>query len=330
MRDLLAAYDRLAVNGPVGRAVVTRVWGSAPRQPGAVLFATAQGTSVGSVSGGCVETAVVDGIGRAMSEGRPSLMTFAVSDERAWEVGLACGGTIDVFVEPEVRPELLAAARNPEPSVVPTIIAGALPLGTVESNTPLESALAEPMRKALEDGRSRCAEIMLDGDETTVFLEAFPTRPTIVIVGAVHIAQHLAAFAKPLGYRIIVTDGRENLLTRERFPDADDLRLGWPEDTLGDLPLGRATAICILSHDPKFDDPAMRLALRSEAGYIGAIGSKRTQAGRRRRLEEEGFGDSDLARIHGPIGLDIGAREPAEIALAILAEITAVRGSGTS
>jgi xanthine dehydrogenase accessory factor len=159
----------------------------------------------------------------------------------------------------------------------------------------------------------------------------FPRRPTLLIFGGVHIAMALVRLARPLGFRTVVADGREAFLTRERFPDADQLLLGWPEEVFRRVGLDAATCVCILTHDPKFDEPALELALRSPACYIGAIGSKQTQAHRRERLQSAGFSAAEIARLHGPIGLDLGGRNPAEIALAILAEITAVRyGRGES
>jgi xanthine dehydrogenase accessory factor len=178
---------------------------------------------------------------------------------------------------------------------------------------------------ALSALQSRLQLFAPGGVEHEIFLEVLPRRPTLLLIGAVHVAAELARFAKPLGYRIVVADGRESFLDRERFPDAHELLLAWPAEAFQQVEINGATCICVLSHDPKFDEPALELALRSPAGYIGAIGSKKTQAERRERLKGAGFTDADLARIHGPIGLDIGGREPAEIALAILAEITAVR-----
>jgi xanthine dehydrogenase accessory factor len=169
-------------------------------------------------------------------------------------------------------------------------------------------------------------ETLGEGDAATaVFLEVFPRRPTLLIFGGVHVATHLVHMAKPLGYRTVVADGREGFLTRERFPTADALILGWPADVFTRVGIDSATCICLLTHDPKFDEPALDIALRSPAVYVGAIGSRKTQQVRRERLRAAGFTEAEVARLHGPIGLDLGGREPAEIALAILAEISAVR-----
>jgi xanthine dehydrogenase accessory factor len=335
MRDLVAAYDQLSA-GPrqVGRAVVTSVWGSAPRAEGAAMLATKDGTVAGSVSGGCVESAAAAEIAAAIERGSPRLVTFGVSHEEAWAVGLACGGTIRIFVEPRVRPEILDAARGPGGEVIATIIDGPgtgaavrvcadgrvsggadLPRDTVR-----DAALAALRREA-------SGTITLDqpGGATTVFLEVFPRQPRLVIVGATHVAAALVPLARRLGYRTIVADGRAAFLTPERFPEADALIPAWPEEAFDRIGLDGTCYVCVLSHDPKFDEPALRLALRSPAGYIGALGSRKTQAERRERLAAEGFTGDDIGRIHGPIGLDLGGRAPAETALAILAEMTRVR-----
>lgn len=322
MRDILDAYRVLAASGPVGRAVVTRVWGSAPRTEGATIVATADGRMAGSVSGGCVEAAVVLEIQEAIRTGTSKLVSYAVSDEKAWEVGLSCGGTIDVLVEPTVRPEIVAAAESRYSTVVASVLSGAAP-GAPGGELSAVLAGEGALRAATTECRRM--DVTLPTGPVTVFLEAFPQPPKLVVVGAVHLAEVLVTLAVELGYRTIVTDGREALLTRERFPTADELVVGWPEETLAQIGLDRDTAVCILTHDPKFDEPALRVALRSAAGYVGAIGSRKTQAARRVRLSNEGFSEQEIARLHGPIGLDLGGRSPAEVALAILAEVTAVR-----
>jgi xanthine dehydrogenase accessory factor len=342
MRDLLADYDRLAAQGrPFGRAVVTSVWGSAPRPEGSSMLATADGVMAGSVSGGCVEGATATEIGEAIGRGTPRLVTFGVSHERAWEVGLACGGTIKVFVEPRVRPEILSAARGPGGEVVATVVEGPGTGGTLRvfEDGRVEGALAPEIplaavRDAAHDAlrREASATVAVDtgAGPASVFLEVFPRQPRLVIFGGVHIAVALVPLARALGYRTIVADGRAAFLTRERFPDADQLILAWPEAAFAEIGLDASCYVCILSHDPKFDEPALQLALRSPARYIGAIGSRKTQASRREWLASAGFSDAEIARIHGPIGLDLGGRQPAETALAILAQMTAVRYGGAA
>jgi xanthine dehydrogenase accessory factor len=340
MRDLLPDYDRLERLGrSVGRAVVTSVWGSAPRPEGSSMLATADGDMAGSVSGGCVEGATVTEIGEAIGRGTPRLVTFGVSDERAWEVGLACGGTIKVFVEPTVRPEILAAARGPGGEVVATVVDGpgvgslirVFEDGRIEGRLGADVPVA-PVREAalaaLRRESSHTTMVESTAGSASVFLEVFARQPRLVIFGGVHIAVALVPLARALGYRTIVADGRPAFLGRERFPDADELILGWPEAAFGQIGIDAACYVCILSHDPKFDEPALELALRSPARYIGAIGSRKTQAARRERLKAAGFTDDQVARVHGPIGLDLGGRHPAETALAILAEMTAVRYGG--
>jgi xanthine dehydrogenase accessory factor len=338
MRDLLSEYEALAATGPVGRAVVTQVWGSAPRPEGACLLATPDGRMVGSVSGGCVESAAAEAIAAAMASAAPKRMSWGVTHERAWEMGLSCGGTIEVFVEPGVRLEVLEAARRQSASVVATVIGGAAPAGSgvmVEEYGArrtfgdLPAALEEPIAALATDALSGLTSgvesLEAPAGTVDVFLEVFPRRPTLLVFGGVHIATALVRLARPLGFRTVVADGRAAFLTRERFPDVDELILGWPEEVFQRVGLDAATCVCLLTHDPKFDEPALELALRSPACYVGAIGSRKTQAIRRERLRTAGFSEAEVARLHGPIGLDLGGRNPAEIALAILAEITAVR-----
>jgi xanthine dehydrogenase accessory factor len=280
-------------------------------------------------------------IAEAIARGTPKLITFGVSDERAWDVGLACGGTIRVFVEPTVRPEILREARGPGGSVIVTVVEGpALGAGMVMHDDGSESGnlpgeldrrlLAHAARQSMAHGTSTTLELTNASGTCQIFLEAFPRRPTLVVFGGVHIAAALVPLAKRLGYRTVIADGREAFLSRERFPEADELVLAWPEEAFAKLGLDASTYVCVLSHDPKFDEPALEIALRSPAPYVGAIGSRQTQAKRRDRLKAAGFGESTLSRLRGPIGLDLGGREPAEIALAILAEMTAVRYGGTA
>lgn len=340
MRDLLADYERfLATGKPFGRAVVTSVWGSAPRPEGSCMLATSEGTIAGSVSGGCVETATALEIEGAIGRGSPKLVTFGVTDERAWEVGLACGGTIMVFVEPSVRPEVLQAARGPGGEVVVSVIAGSglgrsvrvLDDGQVAGKLPTAipaDAVRDAAREALKKEASTSQILETADGPVTLFFEVFPRQPRLVIFGGVQIAVALVPLAKALGYHTIVADGREAFLDRHRFPEADELILAWPEEAFDRIGFDSACYICVLSHDPKFDEPALQIALRSPAAYVGAIGSRKTQYARRERLREAGLSDAQVGRLHGPIGLDLGGRQPAETALAILAEMTAVRYGG--
>lgn len=353
MRDLLEEFERLRAGGAVGRAVVTSVWGSAPRPEGSCLLARTDGAMAGSVSGGCVEGATVEEIGVAILRGTPKLVRFGVSDETAWSVGLACGGTIEVFVEPVVRPPVLAAARSPGGVVVATMVAGPAPLGTAwiyddaggsqgpilpEDITEAESrnftrlvagigAEIEPRaREALRRQSSQATELeVVGGEPVRLFLEVFPRQPRLIIIGGVHIGAALVPLAKHLGFHVTVADGRDAFLSRERFPEADELILAYPREAFDQVGIDGATYICVLSHDPKFDEPALEIALRSPAAYVGAIGSRKTQAARREKLIASGLSENQIARLHGPIGLDLGGKGAAEIALSILAEMTMAR-----
>lgn len=359
MRELLSDLQRLGADGSrVGRAVVTSVWGSAPRPEGACLLANADGAIAGSVSGGCVEGATIAEIGQAIVRGTPKLVTFGVTHETAWSVGLACGGTIKLLIEPAIRRELVAVLGQRLGAVLATLLDGSGADGAVLFvDDGREPAVLQADRrtdpKGLPDGRgqtdslaglvgalrpladdalareiSRTVELTTPDGPLQVFLEVIPRPPRLVVFGAVQIAAELVPMARRLGFETVVADGREAFLARERFPDADRLLLQWPEAAFATIGLDRATYVCVLSHDPKFDEPALGLALRSPARYIGAIGSKKTQAERRTRLLNEGFSDTELARIHGPIGLPLGGRRPAETALAILAEMVKVRYGG--
>ncbi len=304
------------------------------------MLATADQRIAGSVSGGCVESATALEIAEAIRRGTPKLVTFGVTDERAWEVGLACGGTIRVLVEPTVRTEVIEAAAGPGGVVLANPLAKAAPgtpalirddgtiIGTIAGVT-AETVRAAGL-EALRRGTSRTVDVPgVDGEPVPIFFEVFPRQPRLVIFGGVHIAAALASMAKLLGYRTIVADGRESFVTRERFPDADELMVAWPDEAFARIGIDAATYVCILSHDPKFDEPALEIALRSPAAYVGAIGSRKTAQTRRERLRAIGFTEAEVARLRGPIGLDLGGRQPAETALAVLAEITAVRYGGT-
>ncbi len=355
MRDVLRDWDRMTADGsPVGRAVVTKVWGSAPRPAGACLLADAHGNIAGSVSGGCVESAAAEEITAAIERGKPRLVSYGVSDEQAWEVGLACGGTIEVYVEPAVRQELVDAARGDGGIVLATVVeggpatgwslvvrddgttSGPLPPtgrggGGTASNedTQILAGAADQVsvmaQEALTTNQSRRGTIATPRGDLDVFFELIPRQPRLVIFGGVHVAAPLVTMARALGYRTIVADAREAFLSRERFPDADQLILGWPKAAFAEIGLDPATFVVVLSHDPKLDDPALEIALRSPAPYVGAIGSRKTQNARRDRLRAAGISEDQLQRLCGPVGLDLGGREPAETALAILAEMTAVR-----
>ena len=340
----------------VGRAVVVRTFGSAPRPEGAVLLVADDGRIAGSVSGGCVEGAAAEEIARARRDGRSRVIRYGISDEQAWDVGLACGGTIDVLVEPFVREEAARAARDTAVgrsggrAIVTPLPADAPPPG-FGAHEPGEGSAPGPSIVAHEDGRldgttgdeaadralaELARDALLRGSSRTVelvgrqwFIEAFPVRPRLVVVGAVEVARTLVRLARELGFETVVIDGRAAFATPERFPGADRLVVGWPDEVADEIGLGPADAVAVLTHDVKFDEPAIAESLRRGCRYVGAVGSKKTQADRRARLREAGVGDEDLARLRGPIGLDLGGRAPAETALAILAEVVAERYGGS-
>ena len=281
------------------------------------MLATGDGSVAGSVSGGCVEAATAAEIAAAIERGSPRLVTFGVSHQEAWAVGLACGGTISIFVEPVVRPEILEAARGPGGEVVATIIEGpgtgdALRVsadGTVSGAADLpRNAIRECRARRAPAGGERDHHLDLPGGQATVFLEVFPRQPRLVIFGATHIAVALVPLARRLGYHTIVADGRVGFLTRERFPEADELIPAWPEEAFERIGLDDTCYVCILSHDPKFDEPALRLALRSPAAYIGAHRIPEDPGRAARAARRRGIHPDEIGRIHGPIGLDLGGR----------------------
>jgi xanthine dehydrogenase accessory factor len=355
MKELLETLDAWTGEGiGVGRAVVVRTFGSAPRPEGAVLLRADDGRIAGSVSGGCVEGAAAGEIETARGNGRSRVIRYGISDEEAWDVGLACGGTIDVLIEPVVPPAAAQAARSLG-RVVATVLppdappaefgrsepgAGAPPVDpiVITADGATEGTLGA--READEQLRAAAADALLRGTSRTVtigdrqvFLEAFPVKPRLVIVGAVEVARSLAVFAKELGYEVVVVDGRASFATPERFPPdrVDRLVVGWPDEVADAIGLGRDDAVAVLTHDVKFDEPAIVEALRRGCRYVGAVGSKKTQGDRRERLRAAGVSDDELSRLRGPVGLDLGGRNPSETALAIIAEVVAERygGSGT-
>jgi xanthine dehydrogenase accessory factor len=339
MRELLEHYDAWRAEGhEVGRAVVIRTYGSSPRQAGSVLLVADDGRMIGSVSGGCIEGAAAEAVLESRRSGQSRVIRYGVTNEEAWSVGLACGGTIDVLIEPDVPDAALVAARDPragETSVLGTTVVTELPPDTPDDLADAAPATAEASdaaaldqlrTDALSAGRSQTARI----EDRHVFIEAFPVAPRLVVVGATEVARSLVGLAKALGYERVVVDPRTAFATTERFPDVEQLLTDWPDEAFDRIDLGPNDAVAILSHDPKFDEPAIIEAFKRGARYVGAIGSRKTQADRRGRLLEAGLTDAQLAQIRGPIGLDLGGREPAETALAILAEIVSVRRGGSS
>jgi xanthine dehydrogenase accessory factor len=343
MRDVLPDIDRWRAQGQaIALATVIQTWGSAPREVGAKMAMTAGGEIAGSVSGGCVEGATFEAGSEVLQTGRPQLLHFGVADDTAWEVGLACGGTIEVFVEPlqetwfaPLRETILAERPAASATVVrgPGDLLGRKLVLAAEDGQPQgalgggadEPALAAA-RAALQAGKSQRTPLALPGgQEAELFVEVNLPSPTLVIVGGVHIAIALASLAKTLGYRTIVVDPRKSFGTETRFPHVDRLIQRWPDEALAEVGINRSTAVAMLTHDPKLDDPGLKAALPSPAFYVGALGSQKTQARRRERLLADGLTEAQLARLHGPIGLDLGARTPEEVALSVMAEVVAAR-----
>lgn len=323
----------------VGRAIVVRTIGSSPFEVGSTLVVAEDGRMAGSVSAGCIEGAAIEAVLAARRGHYHEVVRYGVSDERAAEVGLACGGIIDVLIEPDAPPEVLDAAREREavaiatplpdgretPDVRRVILDGAgIRSGTL-GDPAAEAELCGLARAALRDGGSRTVRI----GPHEIYLEVF-VATRLVIVGAGEIAVHLVRLAHAFGLHTVVIDARSAFVTRERFPNADELLVGWADELAERAGIDEGAHVVVLTHDPKVDDPALITALQRGARYVGALGSRRTHAARLARLRDAGISDADLARIHAPIGLDLGGHTPPEIALGILAEIVAQRHHQTA
>jgi xanthine dehydrogenase accessory factor len=294
----------------VATVVATRR--SAPRPVGSKLLVTEDGAMQGSVSGGCVESEVYEACRGVLRGEAPRLLTYGISDEQAFQVGLPCGGEIDVFVQ-EYERELFDQIGERRAVVITNLDTGAQRLvfeGEDESS----------------DALIRGAHSKVVGD---VFADVYGPPPRLLVFGAVDTAEALCRSAKQLGWRTIVADARGRFATAERIPSADELLVAWPEDVLAQVQPDHATAVVVLTHDEKFDLPALTGTVATDAFYIGALGSRRNQEKRRERLREAGVSEVSLERIHGPAGLDLGAHTPEETALSILAEILAVRAGRT-
>lgn len=331
MHEVISDIDQWqAEEQPIALATVVQTWGSAPRKEGAKMAVTPDGRMSGSVSGGCVEGAVFEEAVAALANGRAKLLHFGVADETAWDVGLACGGTIEVFVEPldadayALVQDLITAdkagasmtvIRGPE-AMLGQKLTIARDGRVVGSLGPELDALARAAEKELQTSR----RVTLT-DEVEVFIDVVRPAPTLIMVGGVHIAIALAQYAKVLGYRTIVVDPRRAFGSEARFPHVDRLIQAWPKKAFAEIDLTPETAVALLTHDPKIDDPALAVVLEKPVFYIGALGSSKTHAKRVARLQEKGIAAAKIARIQGPIGLDIGAVTPEEIALSVMAEI---------
>ncbi len=342
MRELFPSIEQwMAANQPVALATVVSTWGSSPRAEGAKMAVNLAGDMTGSVSGGCVEGAVVEASQECLASGQPRLLHFGVADETAWEVGLACGGQIDVFVQPLTEEIFLAfkrAIEKQETLGLVTIIEGddeslgvSMPVFEHADYSSLskeenenENLLISQALENMDKGKSSQLQI---NDQVRAFVDVMLPPPRLIVVGGVHIAVALVKMAKEVGYQTIVVDPRRQFGTEARFPAVDQLVQQWPDEALEQIGITSNTAVAVLTHDPKLDDPGLMVALPSSAFYVGALGSRKTNAARRERLLQAGMSEALLDRLAAPIGLDLGGRSPEEIALAILAQIVQVRNN---
>jgi xanthine dehydrogenase accessory factor len=316
VKEILETLETWAAQGVrAATATVVRTERSAPRDPGAVLAVSEHGEVAGSVTGGCVEPAVYEQAREVLAGGEPRLVAYGIADEEAFEVGLPCGGTVHIFID-ELDPALVAplaeAVREERPVAIETTISGS-DIGAKRLVSTDEGVGGELLARG-ETG-------VVETDDGDLFVNSFPQPPSMYVFGAVDHAAAVARIGKFLGYRVTVCDARAKFVTQERFPDVDELVVEWPDRFLAQAPVDERTAICVLTHDHKFDVPLLKVALQTTAGYIGAMGSRRTNEGRAERLKAEGVTDEQLARIRAPIGLDIGSRTPEEVAVAVAAEI---------
>ncbi|HUZ34914.1 MAG TPA: XdhC family protein [Streptosporangiaceae bacterium] len=352
MRDILDQVTKWWEAGETfGLATVVNTFRSAPRDPGAALAVSAGGEVAGSVSGGCVEGAVYELAQEVRQSGQPVMQTYGISDDTAFEVGLTCGGIIELFVEPvskELFPELgevAAAIRAGDPVAVVTVIAGPGAIGarrlvrpesasgTLGAGDRLDEAVDDDARGMLAQGLTGVRHYGEHGerrlDELSVFVHCFAPPPRMLVFGAIDFAAAVARAGKFLGYQVTVCDARPIFATNARFPDADEVVVEWPHRFLARTPVDQRTVICVLTHDPKFDVPVLEVALRTPAVYIGAMGSRRTHEDRLERLREVGLTEDELARLRSPIGLDLGARTPEETAVSVAAELIQLRWGGS-
>jgi xanthine dehydrogenase accessory factor len=347
MAELFEHLDQLRGSpGKVAVATLVNTRGTTPRKEGAKMVVGEGGAILGSVTiGGCVDAQVIEEAAHVLETMQPRLLELNLGDEEAWEIGLTCGGTIEVFLEP-VRREAAGpgagdlyervrahAARGRRGAVVTRLEGAGAKLLVLDDGTTagslgdtlLDQRFMTEARAALEHGSSRT--LVLEG--VRAFVEIFAPPALLLVVGASHVAVPLVSLAKILGYRTVVVDGRPRFATRERFPDVDDLRIGVPSELVREYTLTPATALVLVAHDYKYDLPILRDALATDVGYVGMLGSSRRGAAILKLLQEEGVAEPLLKRVRVPIGLDLGARSAPEIALAVLAEIQAVRGGGS-
>ena len=336
MRDILTRLRKWVAEGEeIALATVIKTWGSSPRPVGAKMAVTHSGELTGSVSGGCVEGAVIEECMTALESGQSKILTYGVADETAWDVGLACGGTIQVYVEPfsawnTVFDEFVSRVEQGQGCTVVMDLSENSDTGKMlipHEGTTSPAALQPAIDTLLASGSSG----LLQADEgRQFFVDNYQPQPHLVIVGAVHISEALSKMARILDFRVTILDPRSAFASEDRFSDVDDLVVGWPQRALPDVIRHSETYVAVLTHDPKIDVPALAAALQSDVKYVGALGSRKTIASRKAALHEAGLSTEDTDRLKGPIGLPLGGRSPQEIALSIMAEIVSVRNQSAS
>jgi xanthine dehydrogenase accessory factor len=353
MRDVLREIGKWYDEGETfGLATVVNTFRSAPRPAGASMAVSGDGEAVGSVSGGCVEGAVYELAQEVMASGRAVVQRYGVSDDDAFAVGLTCGGILDILVEPigpqtfPLFAEVRASIERHEPVAVATVIEGPGEVGVRRVIWPdrsegslglgrLDEAVDDDARGMLAQGTTGIRRYGRHGerrlDELAVFVHSFAPPPRMLVFGAIDFAAAVARVGKFLGYHVTVCDARPVFATPKRFPEADEVVVKWPHKFLTEAEddVDERTVICVLTHDPKFDVPLLEVALRTRAGYVGAMGSRRTHEDRLERLREVGVTEEEIARLRSPIGLDLGARTPEETAVSIAAELIQLRWGGT-
>ncbi len=319
---LQAAIEWNKAGHAVCMAAVVSCWGSAPRPAGSWLAVREDGLFAGSVSGGCIEGDVITRAADVLASGKPAIEEYGVADAKAWEVGLACGGRISIWLAP-LAGNLLSALQALTDKKQVRILACNMASGgarLIDANAAEQDSITRAAQQAAQQGHSFAGEI----DGVKWFFRPFFPPLRLVVAGAVHIAEPLAAMAALAGYEVLVSDPRAAFANAARFAENENIRLsnGWPDKDLAAFVPDSRTAFTALTHDPKIDDPALAAALASPCFYVGALGSKKTHAARVERLQAQGVAAEDIKRIHAPIGLPLGGRAPAEIALAILAQMT--------
>ncbi|MFI6345524.1 XdhC family protein [Streptomyces sp. NPDC050560] len=351
MREIFPALrDWYAAGSPFGLATVVSVSRSAPRGPGAAMAVGPDDEVLGSVSGGCVEGAVFELARAVVADGEARTETFGYSDEDAFAVGLTCGGEVTLLVRP-VSPaadptfaEVAGSVAGEHPVTWASVVAGPARRGATLAVWPdrvlgslggagLDAAVTADARGEPAQGATGLRHYGPRGqrrrDEVTVFLQSFAPPPRMLVFGAIDYAAAVAGIGEFLGYRVTVCDARPVFTTPRRFPPGVEVVVEWPHRYLAATGTDERTVVCVLTHDPKFDVPLLEEALRRPAAYIGAMGSRRTHEEREARLRERGVGEAELARLRSPVGLDLGARTPQEVAVSVAAEIVATRWGGS-